>query len=56
MYLLIVGSDYCVLRFAYALHNRRNLVLLSCLYTEPLYTENLVLLSCLYTEPFERVI
>ena len=36
MYLLIVGSDYCVMRFAYALHVRRlNLVPLSCLYTEP---------------------
>ena len=35
MYLLIVGSDYCVMRFAYALHMRRqNLVLLSCLYSE----------------------
>ena len=37
MYLLGVGSDYCVMRFAYALHMRRqNLVLLSCSYTEPL--------------------
>jgi len=35
-YLLIVGSDYCVMRFAYALHMRcQNLVLHSCLYTEP---------------------
>jgi len=32
MYLLKVGSDYCVMPFAYALHMRRqNLVLLSCL-------------------------
>jgi len=36
MYLLIVGSDYCVMCFTYALHMRRqNLVFLSCLYTEP---------------------
>ena len=35
MYLLIVGSDYSVMRFAYALHmHRQNLVLLSCVYTE----------------------
>ena len=32
MYLLMVGLDYCVMRFTYALHMRRqNLVLLSCL-------------------------
>jgi hypothetical protein len=31
--LLIVGLDHCVMRFAYALHMRRqNLVPLSCLY------------------------
>jgi len=36
-----VGSDYCAMRFAYALHMHR---------------QNLVLLSCLYTEPFELVI
>jgi len=37
MYLQIVGSHYCVMRFAYALHmHRQNQVLLSCLYTEPL--------------------
>ena len=37
MYLLIVGSYYCVMRFAYALHMcRQNLVLVFCLYTEPL--------------------
>jgi len=41
MYLLIVGSEYCVMCFAYALHMR---------------CQNLVLLSCLYTEPFELVI
>jgi len=41
MYLLIVGLDYCVTRFAYALHMRQ---------------QNLVLLPCLYTEPFELVI
>jgi len=36
MYFLIVGSDYCVVRFAYALHMRRqNLVLFSYLYTKP---------------------
>jgi len=36
MYLLIVGSHYCAMRFAYALHmRRRNLVFLSCLYNEP---------------------
>ena len=43
MYLLIVGSDYCVMRFAYVLHMRRP-------------GQNLVLLFCLYTEPFELVI
>jgi len=41
MYLLIVGSDYCVMRFAYALHMRR---------------QNLVLSPCLYTEPFELAV
>ena len=41
MNLLIVGSDYCVMRLAYALHMRR---------------QSIVLLSCLYTEPFELVI
>ena len=37
MYLLIAGSDYCVMRFAYACMRRQNLVLLSCLSrdTEP---------------------
>ena len=43
MYLLIVGSYYCVMRFAYALHM-------------PVRHQNLVLLSCLYIEPFELVI
>ena len=33
MYLLIVGSHYCVMHFAYALHMcRQNLVLFACLY------------------------
>ena len=41
MYLLIVGSHYCFMYFAYALHMRQ---------------QNLVLLSRLYTEPFELVI
>ena len=41
MCLLIVGSDCCVMRFAYALHMR---------------CQNLVLLSCVYIEPFELVI
>ena len=41
MYLLIVGSDYCVMRFAYALHMRR---------------QNLVPLSRLYAKPFELAI
>ena len=41
MYLQIVVSDYCVMRFAYALHMRR---------------QNLVPFSCLYTEPFELVL
>jgi len=41
MYLLIVGSDYYVMRFTYALHMRR---------------QNLVLFPCLYFEPFELVI
>ena len=41
MYLLIVGSHYCVMRFAYALHMCR---------------QDLVPLSCLYTEPFELVL
>ena len=43
MYLLIVGSDYCVMCFAYApaLHMRR---------------QNLVPFPCLYIEPFELVI
>ena len=41
MYLLIVGLEYCVMRFAYAVHMRR---------------QSLVLLSFLYTEPFELVI
>ena len=41
MYLLIVGSHCCVMRFAYALHMRR---------------QNIVLFPCLYSEPFELVI
>ena len=41
MYLLTVGSHYCVMRFAYALHMRR---------------QNLVLSPCLYTEPFELAV
>jgi len=43
IYLLIVELDYCVMRFAFALH---------------VHHQNLVLLSCLpvYTEPFELVI
>jgi len=41
IYLLVVGSDYCVIRLTYALHMR---------------CQNLILLSCLYTEPFELVI
>ena len=41
MYLLIVGSHYCVMSFAYALHMRR---------------QNLVLFPCLYIELFELVI
>ena len=41
LYLLIVGSHYCVMRFAYALHMRR---------------QNHVLFPCLYIEPFELVI
>ena len=40
MYLLKVGSDYCVMCLAYALHVRR---------------QNLVRLSSLYTKPFELV-
>ena len=40
-YLLIVGSDYCVMCFAYGLHMCR---------------QNLVLFPCLYSEPFELVI
>jgi len=41
MYLLIVGSHYCVMRFAYALHVRQ---------------QNLVPFPCLYVEPFKLVI
>jgi len=41
MYLLIVGSHYCVMRFAYALHMRQ---------------QNFVLFPCLYIEFFELVI
>ena len=41
MYLLVLGSNYCVMRFAYALHTRR---------------QNLVHFSCLYIEFFELVI
>ena len=41
MYLLIVGSHYCVIRFAYALHMRQ---------------QNLVPFPCLYIEFFELVI
>jgi len=41
MYLLIVGSHYCVVRFAYALHMRQ---------------QNLVPFSCVYIEFFELVI
>jgi len=44
MYLLTVGQNYCVMRFAYALYtHRQNLVLLSCLYTEP---SELVIRAC----------
>jgi hypothetical protein len=38
--LLIVGSGYCAMHFAYALHVRR---------------QNLVPHSCVYTKPFELV-
>jgi len=41
MYLLIVGSHYGVMRFAYVLHMRQ---------------QNLVLFPCLYLELFELVI
>jgi len=41
IYLQIVGSHYCVMRFAYALHMRQ---------------QNLVLFPCLYIELFELVI
>jgi len=41
MYLLIVGSEYCVMCFAYALHMRQH---------------NLVLFPCLHIELFELVI
>jgi len=41
MYLLIVGSHYCVVRFAYVLHTRQ---------------QNLVPFPCLYIELFELVI
>jgi len=41
MYLLIVGSHYCVVRFAYALHMR---------------LQNLVPFPCLYIELFELII
>ena len=41
MYLLIVGSHYCVMRFEYALHMRQ---------------QNFVPFSCLYIELFELVI
>ena len=41
MYLLIVGSHYCVMRFAYALHMRQH---------------NFVPFPCLYIELFELVI
>ena len=35
MYLLIVGSHYCVMRFAYALHMRQhNVFPFPCLYIE----------------------
>ena len=38
---LIVGAHYCFMRFAYALHMRR---------------QNLALFICLYIKPFELVI
>ena len=41
MYLLIIGSHYCVMRFAYAMH---------------MHKQNLVLVPCLYIELFELVI
>jgi len=41
LYLLILGSHYCVMHFVHALHMR---------------CQNLVLISCLYLEPFELVI
>jgi len=43
MYLLIVGSHYCVMRFAYALHM-------------PVCQQNFVLFPCLYIEFFELVL
>jgi len=33
-YLLIVESDYCDMRFAYALHMSQNPIIFPCLYTE----------------------
>jgi len=56
MYLLIVGSHCCVVRFAYALHMcRHNLVLLSCLYTEPFKLVIQILFHQCTTPPCHKI-
>jgi hypothetical protein len=56
MYLLIAGSDYCVMRFTYALHMcHPNYVLLSCLYTEPFELVIEIVFHYCTTPPFHKI-
>jgi len=55
MYLLIVGSDYCVMHFAHALYMRwQNLVFFPCLYTEPFELIIEIVFHCCTTPPCHK--
>ena len=56
MYLLIVGSHYCVMRFAYALHVRQqNLDLFPCLYIELFELVTEVIFHYCTTPPYHKI-
>jgi len=56
LYLLIVGSYYCVMFFAYALHVRQqNLVLFPCLYIDLLEVVIEVIFNYYTTPPCNKI-
>jgi len=56
MYLLLVTSHYCFMRFAYVLHMRRqNLVLFFCLYIEPFELVIEIIFHCCTTPPCHKI-